>query len=109
MRDKILESYPQLSERDVVSTPMGVPGADVQLSEKASTIFPFSVEAKNQEKLNIWSALAEAEGCNRDLTPLLVFKRNNSKTYCCLEIDDFFNLLLREKQNEIDTDRKDTM
>jgi len=97
VRDKILISYPQLSEKDVVSTPMGVSGADVQLSEKASTIFPFSVEAKNQEKLNIWSAIKEAEGGNRDLMPLLVFKRNGTKTYCCLEIEDFFKILLQEK------------
>jgi len=93
VRDIVLKLFPELTIRDVVSIPMGVPGADVQLSEAASKLFPYSVECKNQEKLNIWTALKEAEGINRDLTPILVFKRNRSKVYCCLTFDDFIKLI----------------
>jgi len=97
VRDTILELFPVLTERDVSSTPMGVSGEDVQLSELASNLFPYSVECKNQEKLNIWKALEEAEGNNRELTPILVFKRNRSKVYCCIGFDDFIKLISKHE------------
>jgi len=95
VRDKVLEQYPSLTERDVKSTPMGCSGEDVMLSEAAVKLFPYSVEAKNVEKLNIWSALTQSESNNRELEPLLVFKRNHSKTYVALEFDYFMALLKR--------------
>lgn len=85
----------ELTARDVKSTPMGVSGMDVQLSEEASRLFPFAVECKSQEKLNIWDALEQAQSENRDndLTPLVVFKRNRSKVYCALELKDLIRLI----------------
>ena len=103
VRDRVLELYPTLTERDVVSAPMGVPGEDIQLSQVASELFPYSVECKNVEKLNIWKALEEAEGNNRDLEPIVVFKRNRSKTYCCLSFETFMELI---KQNGTNTNNK---
>jgi len=99
VRDSILKLFPELTERDVRSTPMGVSGEDVQLSAKAAELFPYAVEAKCHEKLNIWSALEEAEGNNRDLEPLLVFKRNRSEIYAVVSFKHFMKLLkeLREK------------
>ena len=93
VRDAILEAFPVLTERDVRSTPMGVSGEDIQLSSLGATLFPYSVEAKCQESLNIWGALREAESNNRELTPLVVFKRNKSKTYCVLEFEHFMELI----------------
>jgi len=98
VRDDVLLIFPTLTERDVVSAPMGVPGADVQLSQNASELFSYSVECKNVEKLNIWKSLEEAEGNNRELTPLLVFKRNRSNIYCCMSWSHFKSLVT---ENEI--------
>ena len=56
-------------------------------------LFPFSVECKNQEKLNIWSALEQAEDNSNNHIPLVVFKRNRSKTYAVLEFDSLLKLL----------------
>jgi len=78
---------------------MGVTGEDIKLSEAASKLFPFSVEAKNQENISIWSALAQADSKERLLKPLLVFKRNKSEVYCALKFDDFLELV-KEKPNE---------
>lgn len=97
--DKIRELFPSLTERDVSSTPMGVTGDDVQLSEAAVKKFPFSIEAKNQEKLNIWAALEQSDSDNRDLTPLVVFKRNRSDVYCAMKFDDLLKIL-KDKQDE---------
>ena len=54
VRDLILETFKQLEPDDVRSTTMGDSGEDVLLSPKARKLFPFSVECKNQEKLNIF-------------------------------------------------------
>ena len=93
VRDLILEKFQQLEEDDVRSTTMGDSGEDVLLSPAARKLFPFSVECKNQEKLNIWSALEQTENNSNNHVPLLIFKRNRSKTYAVLEIKDFIDLI----------------
>lgn len=65
---------------------------DIKLSEAAAKEFPYSIECKNVEKLNIWEALKQAEANKSDLEPLLVFKRNRSKIYCVLDFNTFMKL-----------------
>ena len=72
---------------------MGDSGEDVQLSPAARKLIPYSIECKNQEKLNIWSSLEQAEKNSGDSKPVLIFKRNRSKTYAVLEIEDFIKLI----------------
>jgi hypothetical protein len=93
VRNKLLELYPQLTENDIRSVPSGTQGEDIQLSEKAREVIPLSIECKNQEKLAIWAALKQSESENRDLTPLLVFKRNRSEVYCALKFEDFLKIV----------------
>ena len=90
--ERIQQVFNWLSENDVRSTPMGCTGEDVWLSEEARKAFPYSVEAKNTERLNIWAALAQAEQEARDQTPILIFKKNRSKIYCAMEFDHFMDL-----------------
>lgn len=78
---------------DIQSVPMGMSKEDVLLSPIAQTKVPFSVECKNQEKLSIWSALKQAETNSNNRVPLLVFKRNRSKVYACLELDELLRLI----------------
>jgi hypothetical protein len=88
------EKYSSILEAgDFKSTTMGEHGMDVQLSPSARKVFPFAIECKNQEQLNIWKSLEQAEANCEGLTPLLVFKRNKTKIYAALEISDFLNLL----------------
>ena len=47
----------------------------------------------NQEKLNIWSALEQAGENSGNHSPLVIFKRNRSKTYAVLEFDKLLKLL----------------
>ena len=93
VRDLILEKFTQLEEDDVRSTTMGDSGEDVLLSPAARKLFPFATECKNQEKLNIWSALEQAENNSGDYDPVLIFKRNRTKTYAVLELKDFIRLI----------------
>ena len=97
VRDLILEKFQQLEEDDVRSTTMGDSGEDILLSPAARKLFPFSVECKNQEKLNIWSSLEQAETNSGKHIPIVIFKRNRSKTYVALEFEKLLELLNEEK------------
>ena len=96
----IRELFPSLSERDVVSVPMGVNDVDIRLSEAAFKQFPFAVECKAAESLNIWNALKQAEAESRKGAPLLVFKRNRSEVYCALKLSDFLSLIKGDLGND---------
>ena len=94
VRDRILEVFNSLEEDDVRSTSMGASGMDVLLSPKAQKEFPFALECKNQERLNLWESLKQATiNTKQKLYPLLVFKRNRSKVYCVLEFEHLIELL----------------
>ena len=97
IRDLILEKFNTLEPDDVRSITMGDSGEDILLSPAARRLFPFSVECKNQEKLNIWGALEQAEDNSGNHTPLVIFKRNRSKTYAVLEFDRLLELLNESK------------
>ena len=94
VRDILLEAFKEdLEPDDDKSAVMGDSGEDIQLSPAARKIIPYSIECKNQEKLNIWSALEQAEGNKGVSKPVLIFKRNRSKTYAVLELEDFVDLI----------------
>ena len=76
VRDLILESFPSLEADDVRSTSMGAGGEDVQLSPAARRLFPYSVECKSVEKLNVWGAYEQAEANSGEHEPLLIMKKN---------------------------------
>ena len=97
VRDLILEKFNQLEPDDVRSVTMGESGEDILLSPAARKLFPFSTECKNQEKINIWSSLEQAETNSGNHTPIVIFKRNRSKTYVALEFEKLLELLNEEK------------
>lgn len=72
---------------------MGESGMDIKLSKEDRQVFPFAIEAKNREKLNIWEALSQAQANSEGLKPLVVFKRNRPKVYVTMEFEDFLELL----------------
>ena len=97
VRDLILEKFNQLEPDDVRSVTMGESGEDILLSPAARKLFPFSTECKNQEKLNIWSSLEQSETNSGKHIPIVIFKRNRSKTYVALEFEKLLELLDEKK------------
>jgi|TARA_Y100001937_G_C7027672_1_gene288554 hypothetical protein len=93
VRDILLEAFQDLEQDDIRSAIMGESGEDIKLSPAARKLIPYSIECKNQEKLNIWEALSQAEENSGVSTPVLIFKRNRSKTYAVLPIEEFINLI----------------
>jgi len=68
---------------------MGASGEDVLLSPKARAIFPYSVECKNQERLNLWGAWEQAEANAGVHEPLLIVKRNQRKPLAVMDAEKF--------------------
>jgi len=83
----------RLEDDDIKSQTMGMCGEDIVLSPAAKKMIPYSFECKNKERLDLWASLEQAESNCEDRTPLLVFKRNRSKTYVALEYDKFLELI----------------
>jgi len=93
VRDDLLKSYPELEPDDCKCAIMGCSGQDILLSPAAKKIIPYAIECKNQESINIWSSLEQAEKNKKDLEPLLVFKRNRTKTYVVMEWEHFLKII----------------
>lgn len=54
----------------------------------------YSVEVKYQERLNIWSALAQSKAAaSATQTPLVCFRRNHSAWYAALELSELLALI----------------
>ena len=83
-----------LSKEDISPAIMGESGTDIKLSAHAKLVIPFDIECKYQERLNVWSAMSQAEiNSEKDRIPLVVFRRNRSKTYAVLEFDKLLELI----------------
>ena len=94
IRDVLLEHFSDKLEPDDIRTAiMGETGEDIKLSPAARRLIPYSFECKNQEKLNIWSSLEQADENSGDYPPVLIFKRNRSKTYVTVELEEFMKLI----------------
>jgi hypothetical protein len=92
VRDLLLKTAKDLEPDDIRSTPMGSPGEDLLLSPAARKKFPFNIECKNVEKLNIWAAIAQAREQGKH-TPMVAFSRNGEQTYVALPIEKFMEIL----------------
>jgi hypothetical protein len=93
VRNVILERFPQLVDDDVTVVVRSQPGTDIKLSPNARRVFPYSVECKNVERLNIWSALSQAQAnTQQGTTPLLVFSRNRTEPYVAMKLTEFMKL-----------------
>ena len=98
--DDILKAFPSLKQDDVFSTSMGCGGEDVKMSPATRSLLPLSIEAKNQEKLNIWDAYSQAESnCPPETTPCVIFKKNNTKTFAMIPWDKLLELYVQLSKN----------
>ena len=94
IRDLLLEHFSDKLEPDDVKVAiMGESGEDIKLSPAARKLIPYSFECKNQEKLSIWEALNQAAENSGDYPTVLIFKRNRSKTYVTIELEEFIKLI----------------
>lgn len=69
-------------------------GAGAQRGDVAVPDSGLHVECKAVERFNIWAALAQADAdAPADRLPVVCFKRNRSRWFVALGLDDFLELL----------------
>jgi hypothetical protein len=90
-----------IEEGDILSTAMGQGGCDLYLSPAARERFPFGVECKRQERLEIpaWWRQCTANAEKEGLTPLLLVKQSRKEPLAVLRWSDLIRLIreIRER------------
>ena len=93
LRDLLKQAFPSLREDDIKSQTMGMCGEDIVFSPAAQDKIPYSFECKNQERIQLWAALGQAEENCGDRVPILVIKRNRSEPYAVVPLNVFMGLI----------------
>ena len=91
MRELLIEEL-DVHPEDIESRSMGAGGEDLIMARAARESFPYSIECKNQEKINIWEAYKQAEDNSKDYEPVVVLKRNNQKPLILVDAEYFVNI-----------------
>lgn len=93
-REYLLRTF-DLDEDDILVKATSMGGCDLHLSPHAQSWFPFAIEVKNQEKMNVWAAFAQAEanGKKKGHPPVLFFKRARTPLYVAFAASDLLDHL----------------
>ena len=62
------------------------------MARAAREKFPYSIECKNQESVNLWKSYEQAQENSKDYEPVVVLKRNNSKPLVLVDAEYFVKL-----------------
>ena len=81
-----------VDEEDIESRPMGSQGEDIIMGKQTRQVFPYSVECKNQEAVNVWKAYEQATENCKGYEPLVVIKRNRTNPLVLVDAEYFVEL-----------------
>ena len=90
-RDLLIEKL-DIHPEDIESRSMGAGGEDLIMARAAREKFPYSIECKNQESVNLWKSYDQAQENSKDYEPVVVLKRNNSKPLVLVDAEYFVKL-----------------
>ena len=90
-RDLLIEEL-NIHPEDIESRSMGAGGEDLIMARAAREKFPYSIECKNVEKLNVWEAYKQAEENSKNYEPVVVMKKNNHKTLVVIDAEHFVKI-----------------
>ena len=88
VRDQLIE-HRNIHPEDIESRSMGAGGEDLIMARDARSKFPFSIECKNVEKLNVYEAYSQAEANSGKHEPILFMKKNRKKALVVLDAEWF--------------------
>jgi len=91
VRDLLIEKL-DIHPEDIESRSMGAGGEDLIMARAAREKFPYSIECKNQESVNIWKSYEQAQENSKDYEPVVVLKRNNTKPLILVDAEYFVRL-----------------
>ena len=100
-RDLLIEKL-EVHPEDIESRSMGAGGEDLIMARAAREKFPYSIECKNQESVNIWKSYEQAQENSGNYEPIVVLKRNNTKPLVLIDANYFIKL--HEKDPNCDGD-----
>ena len=90
-RDLLIEKV-DIHPEDIESRSMGAGGEDLIMARAARQRFPYSIECKNQESINVWKSYEQAQENSKDYEPVVVLKRNNTKPLVLVDAEYFVKL-----------------
>ena len=90
-RDLLIEKL-DIHPEDIESRSMGAGGEDLIMARAARQRFPYSIECKNQESINVWKSYEQAKENSKDYEPVVVLKRNNTKPLVLVDAEYFVKL-----------------
>ena len=90
-RDLLIDKL-RIHKEDIESRSMGAGGEDLIMARAARQKFPYSIECKNQEKINIWVSYKQADENSKDYEPVVVIKRNKHKPLVLVDAEYFVEL-----------------
>jgi len=88
VREQLIEKL-EIHPEDIESRSMGAGGEDLIMARSARQKFPFSVECKNVEKLNVWDAYEQAKSNCNGYEPIVVMKKNHKKPLVVIDAEYF--------------------
>ena len=92
--DQLIEQL-NVHPEDIESRSMGAGVEDLIMARAARQKFPFSIECKYVEQLNVWEAYEQAKSNCNDYEPLVVMKKNQKKPLVVIDADYFISLVKR--------------
>ena len=101
VREQLIEKL-NIHEEDIESRSMGAGGEDLIMARAARETFPYSIECKNQEKVNLWESYKQADDNSGKYEPIVFIKRNNHKPLVVVDADYFISL---HKSDSLDSQK----
>ena len=99
VRNRLIEEL-DVHPEDIESRSMGASGEDLIMARAARKKFPYSIECKNQEKLNVWNAYTQCDVNAKHYEPLVIIKKNNFKSLAVVDLDYFINMHKSDNDDE---------
>ena len=90
-RERLIEEL-EIHEEDVESRSMGSSGEDLIMARAARKKFPYSIECKNQERVNVWESYKQALENSGDYEPIVVIKKNHHKPLVVIDAEAFIKM-----------------
>ena len=88
VRDMLIE-HRDVHPEDIESRSMGAGGEDLIMARDARKKFPFSIECKNVEKLNVYDAYDQACANSGNYEPILFMKKNRKQALVVVDAEWF--------------------
>jgi hypothetical protein len=92
VRDKLLETFPDLEPDDVRSTSMGAGGEDLQMSPAARKKVPYQIECKSKATSQVHTYYDQAKS-HGPHEPVVIVKKDRSIPLVIMSLDHFLKLL----------------